>query len=311
MLRRTFIAGAASAPLLLLAPAVSPPQVSPTASTPAQEPAMKLNPSKTGYAPVNGLKLYYEVYGAGEPLVLLHGGVGSIEMLMPLLPALAQVRQVIAVDLQAHGRTADIDRPLRYESMADDIADLLKQLHIEQADVMGYSLGGGTALQIAIRHPQRVRSLVLVSTPYARAGWFPEIRAAMAQMGPGSAEAMKQSPLYENYRALAPRLEDWPVLHTKLQNLLTQDYDWSAAVAALKARTLLVVGDADAISIAHTAAFFELLGGGKKDADWDGSGMGKARLAILPGVTHYNSFASPLLATAAVSFLNGSMPGPK
>ena len=123
---------------------------------------------------MNGLNLYYEIHGAGEPLILLHGGVGAIEMFGEVLPSLAQNRQVIAVDLQAHGRTADIDRPLSFELMAGDIAALIKHLGIEDADVMGYSLGGGVALRTAIQHPEVVRKLVLVSTPFKRDGWYPE-----------------------------------------------------------------------------------------------------------------------------------------
>jgi pimeloyl-ACP methyl ester carboxylesterase len=150
-------------------------------------------PVKTGYAPLNGLKLYYEIHGTGEPLILLHGGVGATDMFAEILPALSKARRVIAVDLQAHGRTADIDRPLSQEAMADDIAALIKHLEMRRADVMGYSMGGGVALRTAIQHPDVVRKLVLVSTAFKRDGWYPEIRAGMAQMGPGAAEPMKQT----------------------------------------------------------------------------------------------------------------------
>ncbi len=162
-------------------------------------------PANGHYADVNGIKLYYEIYGAGQPLVLLHGGYGNTGMFGPNLPALAEGRQVIAVDLQGHGRTADVDRPVRFETMADDIAALIEHLGLHQADVMGYSLGGGVALQTAIRHPERVRKLVLVSTPFKRAGWFPENLAGMAQMGAEWAEAMKPTPMYQTYAAIAPR----------------------------------------------------------------------------------------------------------
>src|SRR5258706_4765522 len=254
--------------------------------------------AKDSYASVNGLHLYYEIHGAGEPLILLHGGVGAIQMFGELLPSLAQNRQVVAVDLQAHGRTADIDRELRFELMAGDIAALIKHLGIEQADVMGYSLGGGVALRTAIQHPEVVRKLVLVSAPFKRDGWYPEILAGMGQMGPQVAEPMKQTPMYQLYASIAPKPEDWPVLLTKLGDLLRQDYDWSNEVAAIKAPTLIVVGDADSVRTAHAVAFFELLGGGQKDAGWDGSGMSKNRLAILPGVTHYTIFSAPVLAAA-------------
>jgi pimeloyl-ACP methyl ester carboxylesterase len=188
-----------------------------------QDPGTYQTSAAGQYASVNGLNMYYELHGAGKPLsppagrplVLLHGGVGAIEMFGEVLPLLAAGRQVLAVDLQAHGRTADIDRPLSFELMADDIAALTKYLGLERADVMGYSLGGGAALQTAIRHPEVVRKLVLVSTPFKRDGWYPEIRAGMEQMGPQAAEPMKQTPMYQLYASIAPKPDDWPVLLTK------------------------------------------------------------------------------------------------
>lgn len=267
--------------------------------------------AKGSYASVNGLNLYYEVHGTGEPLILLHGGLGAIEMFGEVLPSLAQNRQVVAVDLQAHGRTADIDRELRFELMAGDIAALIKQLGIEEADVMGYSLGGGVALRTAIQYPEVVRKLVLVSTPFKRDGWYPEVLAGMGQMGPQVAEPMKQTPMYQQYASIAPKPEDWSVLLTKLGGLLQQDYDWSKEVAAMKAPTLIVVGDADSVRTAHAVAFFELLGGGKVDAGWDGSGMSNARLAILPATTHYNIFSTPQLSAVVAPFLDAPMRGAK
>jgi pimeloyl-ACP methyl ester carboxylesterase len=266
---------------------------------------------KTGYAPVNGLKMYYEIHGVGEPLILLHGGLGSSEMFGEVLPLLSNTRQVIAVDLQTHGRTADIDRPMTFEAMADDIAALMKYLGIEKADVMGYSLGGGVAVHTAIRHPDLVRKLVLVSIPFRRDGWYPEIVAGMAQVAAASAEAMKHTPMYQLYARIAPKPADWPVLLTKIGDLLRQDYDWSKNVAAIKAPTLLVFGDADAVRTAHTVQFFELFGGGKKDGGWDGSGVSNARLAILPGLTHYTIFSSPALASTVTPFLDASTPRAK
>jgi pimeloyl-ACP methyl ester carboxylesterase len=263
--------------------------------------------NKGNYAEVNSLNMYYEIHGTGEPLILLHGGVGAIEMFGEVLPLLAEGRQVIAVDLQAHGRTADIDRPLNYESMADDIGALIKHLGLERADVMGYSLGGGVALQTAIRHPDAVRRLVLVSTPFKKEGWYPEIRAGMAQMGPEAAEPMKGTPMYGLYSGIAPRPEDWPVLLAKLGELLSRDYDLSEEVAAMETPTMIVVGDADSIPPAHAVEFFGLLGGGKRDAGWDGSGMSNARLAILPATTHYDIF-SPALASTVTPFLDAPMP---
>ncbi len=261
------------------------------------------------YAEVNGLNLYHEVHGEGRPLILLHGGVGAIEMFGEVLPLLAEGRRVIGVDLQAHGRTADIDRPMTYEAMADDVAALLEHLGVGEADVMGYSLGGGVALQTAIRHPEAVRKAVLVSTPFKRDGWYPEVLAGMEQMGPEAAEPMKETPMYLLYAGVAPRPEDWPVLLSKLGELLRQDYDWSEEVAALEMPVMIVIGDADSIPPAHAAEFFGLLGGGKRDAGWDGSGRPESRLAILPGTTHPDIFYSPALASAVTPFLDAPVAG--
>jgi pimeloyl-ACP methyl ester carboxylesterase len=266
------------------------------------------NGTNGSYAQVNGINLYYQVHGAGEPLILLHGGVGAIEMFGEVLPLLAGGRQVIGVDLQAHGRTADIDRPMSLEAMGDDVAALIKHLNFDKADVMGYSMGGGVALQTAIRHPEVVRKLVVVSCPFKRDGWYPEMVAGMSQMSPGAAEPMKQTPMYALYAQVAPRVDDWPVLLTKMGEMLRKDYDWTKDVAAMKTPTLIVVGDADGVRTSHAVEFFELLGGGKADGGWDGSGMSNSRLAILPGTTHYTIFASPALAAAVIPFLDAPTP---
>ena len=267
-----------------------------------------MNENSGNYAAVNGLQLYYEIHGEGEPLILLHGGVGAIEMFGEALPLLAEGRRVIAVDLQAHGRTADIDRPMTFEAMADDVAALIERLGLGEADVMGYSLGGGVALRTAIQRPDVVRKLVLVSSPFKRDGWYPEVLAGMEQMGPAAAEPMKQTPMYQLYASVAPRPEDWPVLLTKLGELFVQDYDWSEEVAAMEVPAMVVVGDADSVRTSHAVAFFELLGGGKQDGGWDGSGMSDARLAILPGTTHYDIFFSPALIATVAPFLDTPEP---
>ncbi len=263
------------------------------------------------YANVNGLKMYYEIHGQGQPLVLLHGGLGGIDMFAPILPLLCENRQVVGVELQGNGHTVDIDRPFSFEQMADDVAALIQQLGLEKADLLGYSLGGGVALQTAIRHPDGVRKLVLVSTPFRSDGWFPENRMGMKAMNADVAKAMVGSPLHQAYVSVAPRPDDWPTLVTKTGKLVGQDYDWSEGVSKFKMPVMIVVGDADAIRPEQTVEFFELLGGGKKDAGWDGSGMSNARLAVLPGTTHYNIFSSPLLASVVTSFLDEPMPEAK
>jgi pimeloyl-ACP methyl ester carboxylesterase len=258
------------------------------------------------YADVNGLSLYYEEQGSGEPLVLLHGGISAGEMFAPILPELAAQRRVIAVDLQGHGHTADIDRPLRPETMADDVAALIEHLGLAQADVMGYSLGGLVALRTAIQHPQLVRRLVLVSIPFRRDGSHPEVVAAMDQMTPELAEVLKQSPLYERYSRLAPRLQDWPVLIAKTSELLKYDYDWTIDTDGLETPTMLVFADADSVRPAHIVEFYGLLGGGLRDAAWDGSARPTARLAVVPGTTHYDIYAALGLAPAVIPFLDAA-----
>ena len=260
------------------------------------------------YAPMNGLNMYYEIHGMGKPLVLLHGGLATIDALFgQLLPLLAQTRQVIAVELQAHGHTADIERPLSFELMADDIAALIKHLGLEHADIFGFSLGGGVALQTTIRHPEVVRKLVVVSAVYKRDGWYPEVLAGMASMNAEAAEAMVGSPMHEAYVNTAPKPVDWSALVAKSGQLLRQDYDWSTAVASIKAPTLIVVGDADSVRVDHAVELFGLLGGGKMDGAM--GGLPNSQLAVLPGTTHFSILArTDLLLPIIPAFLDAPMP---
>src|SRR5579859_1236441 len=165
--------------------------------------------SQSTVAHVNGIDLAYQVFGTGSPLVLLHGGFGSVEMFGPNVELLARRHRVIGVDLQSHGRTPAADRPMRFETMADDIAALLKHLRLERAAVMGFSLGGGVALRTAIQHPDVVERGVFMSTVFKRSGWHPEMTKGMDSMGPEIAEPFKQTPMYEAYARVAPRVEDW------------------------------------------------------------------------------------------------------
>ena len=263
----------------------------------------KSNP-RGNYAEVHGIKLYYEIHGRGRPLILLHGGLGAIEMFGPNLPALAAGRQVIAVDLQGHGRTADIDRPLRVQSMADDIAALIAHLELERPDIMGYSLGGGVALQTAIRHPDVVGRLVILSTPFRRDGFYPDILRQQAQVNAAAAEALKPTPMYQLYSSIAPRPEDWPRLLDKIGEAMKQDFDFSKEIAEIKAQTLIIAGDADIFPPAHAVEMFALLGGGQRDPGWDGAGRPSSQLAILPGLTHYNIGVAPVLAETVIPFLD-------
>jgi pimeloyl-ACP methyl ester carboxylesterase len=260
------------------------------------------------YADVNGIKLYYEIHGTGRPLVLLHGGLGAIEMFGPNLQELAKGRQLIGVDLQGHGRTADIDRPLSAELMAGDITALIKHLKLERPNIMGFSLGGGVALFVAMRHPELVGKLVVVSTPIRRNAFYADILAQQGQVTAAAAEGMKQTPMYQMYASIAPRPEDWGRLLGKLGEGMAQDFDFSKDVAKIKAPTLIVAGDADIFPPAHAVEVFGLLGGGKRDPGWDGSGRPSSRLAILPGVTHYNMAIAPGLPSAVIPFLDEPTP---
>jgi pimeloyl-ACP methyl ester carboxylesterase len=255
------------------------------------------------YASVDGLDLWYDERGSGEPLILLHGGVGASEMFGPILDTLAAGRRVITVDLPGHGHTADPGRPLRYEELADQIAGLIGHLGLDPADLMGLSLGGGVALRTVIQHPGLIRRLVLVSAPFRQDGWYPEVVAGQSQLGPEAAEMMKQSDFYATYATVAPRPQDWGLHVSRVGELLRHDYDWSAGVADIVAPVLLVFGDSDSIRPAHIVEFFALLGGGLSDPGWDGS-TGSAQLAILPDHTHYVMAASPVLAQVSTRFLD-------
>jgi pimeloyl-ACP methyl ester carboxylesterase len=259
------------------------------------------------YAEVNGINLYYETHGTGRPLVLLHGGLGSGEMFGPVLPALAERHQVIAPDLQGHGRTADIDRPIDVRFMADDVAALIGHLGLEKPDVVGYSLGGGVALHTAARHPDAVRRLVAGSITIRRDAIYPEILAQQGQVGADAAEFMKDTPMYELYQRVAPRPEDFPRLLDKMGQSMAKDYDFSEDVRGLQVPTLIVAADADMAPPSHYVDMFRLLGGGLRDGGWAGEGRppGGHALAIMPGMTHYNLFSSPLLAAVVLPFLDG------
>jgi len=260
----------------------------------------------TNVARVNGIELGYQIVGEGKPVVLLHGGFGSVEMFGENVDRLAAKNRVVGVDLQSHGRSPAADRPMRFETMADDIAALIRSVRLEKAAIMGFSLGGAVALRTAIQHPDVVERLVLVSTPFKRSGWYPEMTGGMDAMGPETAGFLMQSPMYQAYQQIAPRVDDWPILVSQLVEALKIDYDWSAEIPKLQMPVMLVIGDADGLPPSHAVEFFGLLGGGKRDANWDRSGMTHHRLAILPGLTHYDINVAPALSAAAIPFLDGA-----
>ncbi len=272
--------------------------------------ATAMRPIASGYAGVNGIRLYHEIYGAGEPLVLLHGGLMTIPEMAPLLRSLADERRVIAVELQGHGRTADTDRPLRLESMGDDIAALIEFLGLGQADLVGYSLGGEVALRTAIRHPQRVRRLVLLSTPYALSGWFPEIVEAMSLVNSKMTAQLMATPAGRAAQR-GPQPERFPQFLDKLGTMMAEEYDLSAEIRRLGMPVMLVYADHDAVSTRHMAEFFALLGGGLRDPGWQNTHLTNARLAIIPGYSHYTVSTAPELGPIIEAFLADPLTKPQ
>ena len=266
-------------------------------------------PEAGNYAEVNGLSMYYEIHGTGEPLILLHGAYMTIDAMGEVVPELAKTRQVIAVELQGHGRTADIDRPLSYEQMADDVAALVDHVGIEDTDIFGYSMGGGVALQVAIRHPDIVRKLVVASVSYTSDGMHPELLAMFPTITP---EVFAESPIEEAYLRIAPNPDDFPTLVAKLKRLDMEPYAWPPEdIQGISAPTLFIIGDSDAIRPEHAVELFRLLGGG---VPGDLAGLPKSQLAVLPGTTHFVPPGSAVLDRAGWllpmigEFLDAPMP---
>ncbi|MFL5719507.1 MAG: alpha/beta fold hydrolase [Chloroflexota bacterium] len=259
------------------------------------------------YADVNGIHLYYERHGSGRPLVLLHGGLMSSETFGPLLPALAAGHEVITVDLQGHGRTADIDRPIDPRLMAGDIAALITHLGLDRPDVMGYSLGGGVAFWTAVDHPDLVRRLIMVSTNIKRSAIYPVMLEQQGQLSAESVPFMTETPMYQLYQRVAPRPEDFGTLLDKIGASMANDFDFSDEVSKLEVPTMFVTADADMFPPSHAVEVFALLDGGQRDGGWmrEGRPAGGHALAVIPGATHYDITTSPVLAAAALAFLDG------
>jgi pimeloyl-ACP methyl ester carboxylesterase len=271
-------------------------------------------PTQSGYAPVNGLQMYYEIHGVestggippGAPLVLLHGAFSAIGTSFGrLLPELAKTRQVIGVELQGHGRTADIDRPLSLEAMADDVAALLKHLGISQADIFGYSMGAGVGLHLTIQRPEVVRKLVFAAASYTLSGVHPGLMEGLGEMKP---EMMYGSPWHEEYMRIAPRPEDFARLFAKKTQMDRQMRDVPAeAIRAIKAPTLIIIGDSDIVRPEHAVEMFRLLGGGVMGDT--PAGLPNSQLAILPGTSHVTVvYRADLLLPILSAFLDAPMP---
>ncbi|HEY5952152.1 MAG TPA: alpha/beta hydrolase [Kofleriaceae bacterium] len=283
----------------------------------SSQPSQKGNPTvsttkptakRTGHLPINGVNYYYEIHGAGEPLLLLHGGLGSIDMFCPGLAKLAETREVIAVDLHGHGRTDLGDRPISLLDQGDDFAVLLDKLGYKQVDVMGYSLGAGIAFRLAVQHPTSVRRLVLVSGAFSQDGFYPEMLPMQAQVSAAMMPMMKDTPMYQSYVKIAPHPEQFPKLLDRMGEYMRRPYNWQDDVKKLAANgtpTMLVWGDHDMMKPEHMIEFYKLLGEGKQDAGWQREHMGKNRLAILPNVTHYEMAIAPALLPTVLPFLDG------
>jgi pimeloyl-ACP methyl ester carboxylesterase len=266
--------------------------------------ATSFGQTKTGYAQVNGIKMYYEVHGAGKPVVLLHGAFNSINTAFgQIIPALSKTRQVIAVELQGHGRTQDIDRPFSFESMADDVAALLKFLKTDSADIFGYSMGGGVAQQVAIRHPEIVRRLIITSSVYKYEGWSPETRAILPML---TAEMFESTPIKQEYDKLAPDPKHWKEFINKMKKFVTTTYDFGAdKIKAIKSPTLIIIGDGDGVLPEHAVEMYRLRGGGYMV---DFGPIHAAQLAILPGSSHISvMMQTDWLVSMVVPFLDASL----
>jgi pimeloyl-ACP methyl ester carboxylesterase len=269
----------------------------------------EMQPTSSGYADVNGIKLYHEIYGEGEPLVLIHGGLTTIGEMQRWVQPLAKAWQVIAVEMQGHGRTADTDRPMSFPTMGDDIAALLDHLKIREAHLVGHSFGGASAIRAAIQHPEKVRRLVVISSPYARFGWYPEAQRGMSQVAAAMAENMMQTPTGK-FSKEWPEPQRFPQFLEKMGKMMSEDYDWSADIAKLAMPALLVFADNDSVSQKHVAEFFALLGGGVKEPGWLNTQLSKSRLAVVPGYSHYNLITSAEVPQIVGKFLADPLTNP-
>ena len=260
--------------------------------------------TKTGYADVNGLKMYYEVHGTGKQLLLLHGAFNTINTAFgQLIPELSKTRQVIAVELQGHGRTNDIDRPFSFESMADDVAALLKFLKTDSVDIFGYSMGGGVAQQVAIRHPSMVRRLIITSSVYKYEGWTPQTRAILPMLTP---EMFEPTQIKQEYDKLAPDPKHWKDFINKMKKFVTTTYDFGAdKIKAIKSPTLIITADGDGVLPEHAVEMYRLRGGGYMI---DFGPIPAAQLAIFPGSSHISvMMQTEWLVSMVTSFLDNSL----
>jgi pimeloyl-ACP methyl ester carboxylesterase len=280
--------------------------VAPSASQDTQTTPQQMTPTSTGYADAaEGLRVYYELYGKGDPIVVLAGGFGDVSSMMQTVGPLSRERQVIGIDLEGHGRTALRKTPMSHERNGDDVAAVLRHLKIKQADVAGYSHGGDAAIRMTIQHPEMVRNLIVISTAAERDGWYPEALKGMEAVNSSQVAQFQQTPLYKRYAEVAPHKEEFPQVLDRMGELMKKDYDWRAEIKNLSVPTLLLFADHDAVSMRHIAEFFALFDGGVRDAGWEGTPKyARARLAIVPGYTHYNFGMGPDIARVIEAYLD-------
>ncbi|SDP89393.1 Pimeloyl-ACP methyl ester carboxylesterase [Phyllobacterium sp. OV277] len=260
--------------------------------------------AKSAYAEVNGMKMYYEVSGSGDPLIVLHGAYMNIPSMGKIIPMLAKNHKVYALEFQGHGRTNDIDRPITYANLADDTAAFMDAVGVKKADVFGYSMGAGAGLQLAIRHPDKVTRLVAASTAYDAEGFQPEYKAFIPQM---SVEMFVGMPFAQEYRKLAANPDGFPALVKKLIALEHEPMAWGTDVKAVKAPVLIITADADVTTLEHSVALFRLLGGGAM-GDM-GKPLSASRLAVMPATSHTAIITQPELLEAFVEpFLKDETP---
>ena len=268
-----------------------------------------MKPSKAAHADVNGLQLYYEIYGSGEPLVLIHGGLTTIDEMHGWIEPLAKTRQVIAVEMQGHGRTEDTDRPMTWTAMGDDIATLLDVLAIPKADLVGHSFGGGSAIRAAIQHPDKVRRLVVISAPIAKHDWFPEAQKGMGSVSAELADDLSQTPTAK-YAKAWKEPQRFPQFLDKMGKMMGEDYDWSADAKKLSMPVLLVFADNDSVPPKKVTEFYALLGGGLEEPGWQNTQLSQARLAIVPSYSHYNLITSPEVPEIVAKYLADPLTNP-
>src|SRR5262245_5398467 len=289
------------------APARETKSAVPEGSITTREAEMK--PASTGYAEVNGINLYHEIYGSGEPLVLIHGGLTTIGEMQGWIQPLAKNRKVIAVEMQGHGRTTDTDRPMSWATMGDDISALLDYLKIPKGDLVGHSFGGSIAIREAIHHPDKVRRLVVISSPHRRSAWYQETQKGMSQVDASMTENMMQTPTGRLSKQW-PDPQRFPKFLDKMGKMMSEDYDWSAEIAKLPMPVLLVFADNDSVPQKQIAEFFALLAGGVKEPGWVNTQLSKSPLAVVPGYSHYNFLSSPEVPQIVGKYLADSLMNP-